>query len=116
MARLGVYSRPSALAKLDLRSAEGRLLSRVRADLTRHVGGDPSAVQRALIERITWLGLHIALMDRRTGADREMSERDGREYLSWVNSQSRLLRQLGLKGAPAPRRTLQDHLAGTTAA
>ena len=111
MARLSVYSRPSALAKLDLRSAEGRLLARVRSDLTRHVGGDPSAVQRALIDQIAMLQLHIAMMDARALEDGGLSARDGKQYLAWCNSAARLLRQLGLKGAPAPRRSLADHLA-----
>ena len=105
MSDLGPYSRPSALAKIDGRRREARLMRDLRAELVAHVGGKPSATQTALIERVCWLGLHIAMMDRRTAVRRAMTERDGREYLAWVNSQGRLLRQLGLKGAPAPRRT-----------
>ena len=111
MARLGVYSRPTALARLDMRSAEGRLLSRVRADLTAHVGGNPSAVQRALIDQIAMLQLHIAMMDARALRNGRLSERDGRQYLAWSNSAARLLRQLGMKGAAAKPRTLAEHLA-----
>jgi hypothetical protein len=39
------------LAKLDKRTKEGKALAELRDELTRHVGGAPSAVQRVLIER-----------------------------------------------------------------
>ncbi len=117
MPGIGPYSRASALAKLDGRTREARLMRELREELVAHVGGSPSATQTALIERIVWIGLHLALMDRRTAAGREMTERDSREYLAWANSQARLLRQLGFRAAPASRRSLQDHLAraGTAA-
>ena len=37
------------LAKLDRRTKEGKALAELRDELTRHVGGAPSAVQRVLI-------------------------------------------------------------------
>ncbi len=76
-----------------------------------HVGGRPSVTQTALIERVCWLGLHIAMMDRRTAEGRAMTEHDSRQYLAYTNSQGRLLRQLGLKDASPPRRALPDLLA-----
>lgn len=91
------------------------MLRAVRADLAAHVGGKPSAVQRALIDQAAMLQLHVAAMDRKA-AEAEtcgcLSERDARQYLAWCNSLSRLLRQLGLKGAAAAPASLADHLAG----
>jgi hypothetical protein len=113
MARVSVYSRPTALAKMDLRSPEGRLLARVRGDLTRHVGGTPSAVQRALIDQAAMLQLHVAMMDARALGRGGLSARDARQYLAWANALSQLLRQLGLRGTPAPRRSPAEHMAGT---
>jgi hypothetical protein len=40
------------LAKIDGRTKESRLMAAARAELTRHVGGSPSSVQKALIERL----------------------------------------------------------------
>jgi hypothetical protein len=116
MPDIGPYSRPSVLAKLDGRTREAKCLRELRAALVAHVGGSPSATQSALIDQAAWLGLHIDLMNRRTAEGRAMTERDSREYLAWVNSQGRLLRQLGLRGTPAPKRSLAEHMAGAGAA
>ncbi len=112
MRPLGPYSR-SALANLDGRTKEARLLRDFRADLAAHVGGKPSATQAALIQQAAMLQLHIALMDRKAAEGAGgLSVRDGREYLAWANALSRLLRQLGTKGTAAAPPSLADHLAG----
>jgi hypothetical protein len=51
VAQIGPYSRPHMLAKIDGRTKESRLMAAARDELTRHVGGSPSHVQRVLIER-----------------------------------------------------------------
>ena len=51
----------------------------VVAELTRHVGGRPSAVQRLLIERAAKLHLRLALMDAQTEPGGGMSEKNARE-------------------------------------
>jgi hypothetical protein len=83
-----------------------------RARLVEHVGGKPSATQAALIDRATWLALHVAQLDRRTADSRAMTEHDSRTYLAWSNSLTRTLRELGMEGAatPAPP-DLRAHLA-----
>ena len=89
----------------------------VRAELTAHVGGNPSATQRALIERAAALTLHLTLLDAkllRTGG--AMTGHDSRQYLAWSNSLTRTLRELGLREAPRAAPTLQEYLAGTQAA
>jgi hypothetical protein len=62
---IGPDSRPYMLAKLDQRTREAALLRRVRADLTEHCGGQPSAVQRMLIERLAKVALRLDLYDRK---------------------------------------------------
>lgn len=86
-------------------------MRKIQRDLIAHVGGEPSAAQRILIEQAAQLRLHIALMDKRTAEGRELSERDARQYLAWANSLSKLLRHLGLKGVAARPRSLADHIA-----
>lgn len=112
MRPLGPHSRPNVLAKLDGRRREARLMQTVRDDLTRHVGGNPSAPQKALIDRAAWLSLHIALMDAKLlEGDGPLSERDSREYLAWSNSLTRCLRSLGMGEAPVEKTpSLADYL------
>ena len=70
-------------------------MARVRRELTEHLGGNPTAPQRILIDRAAALSLRIHLMDRESARSGEMSERNGRQYLAWHNSLTRLLRQIG---------------------
>lgn len=115
MPRLGPYSRASVLAKLDKRTREARLLAEVRADLTAHVGGSPSATQRRMIERAAWLSLHVAQLDAKAAEGGAMTPHDTRTYLAWSNTLTRLLRQLGMKGAAAKPRSLADHIGAAAA-
>jgi hypothetical protein len=100
--RIGAYSRPKAMAKLDGRTVEARLMRETRANLEKHVGGTPSAVQQALIEQAVQLRLRLAVMDSKFAQTGSQTEHDSRTYLAWANSYSRLLRLLGMKG-PAPK-------------
>ena len=112
---IGPYSRPDSLAKISGRTREGRIVRGVRADLIAHVGGRPSATQRVLIERAAMLTLRIACMDAKQ-TNGVLSEKDGREYLAWTNTLTRLMRQLGMKGAAERPRSLAEHIAGQAAA
>ena len=111
MNAIGPYCRSSTLAKIDGRTREARLMQTTRAELVAHVGGKPSATQRALIEQACQLALRIATMDRKFAETGEQTEHDSRVYLAWANTFSRLLRQLGLAAAPARVPTLQEYLA-----
>jgi hypothetical protein len=51
MAKIGPHSRPDKLQIVDGRLAEAKLMASVRAELTQHLGGKPSATQRILIDR-----------------------------------------------------------------
>ena len=103
MKQIGPHSRPGKLATIDGRRAEARLMRDIKADLVKHCGGTPSAVQCMLIEQAAMLSLRLHLMDRAAlSGDGVMSERNGRQYLTWANSLARLLRQLGLTAPPPP--------------
>jgi hypothetical protein len=78
-------------------------MARVRAELTEHLGGKPTAPQRILIDRAAALSLRLHLMDRESVRSGQMSERNGRQYLAWSNSLTRVLNQIGLTAAPAPK-------------
>src|SRR5690349_563313 len=103
--------RPKVAGKIDGRTWEAKLLKQTRTDLTAHVGGAPSAAQRALIDRIAWLTLNIAKIDRRTAERDGMSEHDSRTYLAWSNTMARTLVKLGLKGSAQRPPSLREHLA-----
>ena len=60
--QIGPYSRPHRLAKLDGRTREAALMRDTRARLIAHVGGSPSAVELALIERAAQLTLKVVLL------------------------------------------------------
>ena len=74
-------------------------MDKTRAELTAHVGGNPSHVQRTLIERAARLALYVEMMDARALESGGMTERDSRQYLAWSNSLTRTLERLGLKSA-----------------
>ncbi len=97
-----------------MRSKEGLLLRKVRAELTAHVG-TPSATQRIMIERAAVLSLQIAMLDAKHAAG-GLTSHDQREYLAWTNALTRLMRHLGQKGAAERAPTLRDHLAARAAA
>jgi hypothetical protein len=84
---------------MDGRTWEAKLLHEVRRDLIAHCGEAPSATQRALIDRATWLTLYVARIDRRTAEGGSMTEHDSRVYLAWSNSLARTLAKIGLKGS-----------------
>lgn len=84
---------------LSAKSWEYRLLQKTRDELSRHLGGNPSATQRVLIERAAWLTVYIAKQDAQTQAGGAfMSEHASRQYLAWSNSLVRTMKALGLRG------------------
>jgi len=96
---------------IDGRSREGRFLRAYERQLTEHVGGKPSIVQRALISRASRLALHLELMDERSLAgDHVFTTHDHLHYVSWSNSLTRLLARLGLTPAAAPQPTFEQAL------
>lgn len=108
-------SSPVVLAKLDQRTREARLMRETRADLVRHVGGNPSVTQKLLIDQACQLTLRLALMDRKLAEAGDQSEHDIRTYTTWCNALTRTLVRIGLKGAPERVPTLKDYLASRAA-
>jgi hypothetical protein len=104
------YSRRAELSKLDQRTREARLMRETRAELVQHCGGRPSVTQSALIEQLVQIKLRLCVMDRKFAETGAQTDHDSRVYLAWTNSFARLLRQLGLQAAPAPRQSLADRL------
>jgi hypothetical protein len=94
--RIKPYSPTHMLAKLDRRTKEARLLEEVRADLIRHIGGQPTVTQRHVIERCAWLSLRVALLDRKM-ATGSFSPHDNREFLACSEALTKLLAKLGFK-------------------
>lgn len=91
-------SRTVTMAKVDGRSAFGRLIRQVRSDLIQHVGGKPTAVQRMLIERAATLTGYLARLDGDALSPAGMSDLRRREYLAADGSLRRTLREIGLEG------------------
>jgi len=108
--RVGPYSKRGALAMMDGRSREALFMRARRHELTAHIGGSPTVVQAALIERCAWLSLRVALLDEKMVAS-ELTDHDNRAYLARSNSLARALKLLGVKGVEARPPTLQEALA-----
>ena len=73
-------SRTVTMAKVDGRSAFGRLIRQVRSDLIQHVGGKPTAVQRMLIERAATLTGYLARLDGDALSPAGMSDLRRRDF------------------------------------
>ncbi len=103
--RIGAYSGGSALARVDLRTREGRFLQAIQQELTEHVGGQPNAAQQLLIRLASIKALRIALMADHVLSQESISERDDRQFLCWANSLRRDLDVLGLtrQASSSPR-------------
>src|SRR4051812_4062315 len=102
-----VIDRGAVGGLIDGRSREGRYLRAYERQLVEHVGGNPSIVQRALIQRAARLALHLELMDERSLAgDHIFTTHDHLHYVSWSNALARLLTRLKLHPAAEPQTSL----------
>jgi hypothetical protein len=115
MPKVRPYSGPRVLQNIDGRTKEGRLLRDTRAELIAHLGGKPSATQKALIDRAAMLTLHVALLDQKTLGGGSMTTHDCNQYLAWNSALAKLYRLLGLKGAVAAPPSLSAYVAGRAA-
>jgi len=101
--------------RLDGRTREAKAAKLFEAELVRHVGGSPSATQAALIAQATQIQMRLSAMDEAFAERGDQSAHDSRVYLSWANSLSRLMRQIGLKGGAAKGPSLSEYIAGRAA-
>jgi hypothetical protein len=83
-------------------------MRRVRAELTAHVGGNPSAVQRALIERAVILSLRVAQIDAKILSGDGLTLHDSNFALAWNNALRRTLAALGVEPAAARPPSLDE--------
>src|SRR3954452_3274407 len=98
--RLGPYSRKlqrGAIGDLvDGRSAEGRFIRNLEAELTAHVGGSPTITQRLLIDRIIKVRLQLDALDDKLAA-RDWTAHDQRTYGALLNAYRLTARELGVQ-------------------
>jgi hypothetical protein len=109
--RLGPHSRMLSRGTISGRSREGRYIKTVSAQLTEHIGGSPSAAQRMLIARLARVMLRLELFDEKMAAGKPFTDLDGRIYNSLLNSFRLLLREVGIRAAPAPTKSLAEIIA-----
>ena len=86
---------------IDGRSREGRYLRHCEVELTKHVGGNPSFVQKLLITRAARAMLRLQLLDEKM-EDGSWSDHDARTFGGLNNALRLALRELGVKAAEAP--------------
>ena len=114
--KIGPYSWPTTLAKVDGRTKAAGLMKMVREDLLEHVGGKPTVVQKMLIERAAVLSLRLATLDQKIIDDGHFTEHDSNHAIAWQNSLTRVLVALGVKGEAAPAiSSLAEYLNGRAA-
>jgi hypothetical protein len=85
----------------------------VRADLIAHVGGNPTIVQKMLIDRAAILSLRLAMADARIIDDR-LTQFDNCQLIAWQNALTRTLVALGVHGEASrglPPQTVPEILA-----
>jgi len=109
--QVGPYSRPSALAKLDGRTAAGRFVKAIQTELAEHVGA-PNAAQSLLIKLASFKALRIALMADQVLTAEAIHERDDRQIISWCNSLRLDLQVLGIEGRGDAPPVLEAYLEG----
>lgn len=113
--RLGPYSRRlhrGAVGDLyDGRSAEGRFVRDLEAQLIAHVGGTPSITQKLLIDRLIKIRLQLDALDAKLAGAKNWTPHDGRTHGGLMNAFRLTARELGLKATAAKPPTLAEHLA-----
>lgn len=96
----GAYAR-------KLRPAEEEERRLFEAELTEHVGGDPSAAQKVLIRRCGYLEIRLRCAERALKGGMGIPSE---HVLSWVNAQRLLLVALGLERKARKAPVLADYL------
>jgi hypothetical protein len=107
--KLSVYSR-RPLAAVDARTLEARREKALVAELTAHIGGDPSVVQRLLIARAARFAVIVELMERKIIEKGTPGDLEGRQVLAYANSLRQVLAMLGLERASDRPATLKGYL------
>ena len=118
--KIGPYSRRlrrgaiGGLIEIDGRSAEGRFIRHLEAELTAHVGGNPTIVQRLLIERLIKIRCQLDRLDEKL-AGGGWTDHDSRTYGGLLNAYRLTARELGLKATAVKTPSLAELLAHAAA-
>ena len=97
--RPGPFSRRVLATIVSGNSADGYFVRAYVRELTEHIGGKPTIVQRRLIERAAMLALHLLKFDQRAHRVGELSDRSMRDYLAAHNSLTRTLQAIGVQAS-----------------
>jgi hypothetical protein len=94
--KVGPFSRDRSLSTLDKRTKAGRILRSTLADLTAHVGGDPSAAEALLIQSAALKATRLFLLSEKLLNGAEIGADGDHHALAWLNSMRQDLTALGL--------------------
>jgi hypothetical protein len=92
--KLGVHWKAHALWKIDRRTKQAAYLRRVREELNRHIGANPSIIDKMLVDRACMLSLRLVQIDRMILEERPLTDIDTRMAVSWQNALVRTLNSL----------------------
>ena len=94
----------------DGRSADARLLRRIRTSLEDRIAGKPTAMQAALIDQVCWLTLYLTRLNEKALANGGLHESaDAHMFIDYSNSRTAALSQLHLDTIAAPADWSQVH-------
>ena len=96
----------------DGRSADKVFIRQIREELAAHIGGSPSLVQQALIDRAAWLRLHLRRMDQAALETGGMTDHRTKQYIVAIRAYSQLLAALDVQSPDKPPLTLASYLNG----
>jgi len=105
------YSRAKTVGRVDQRTRQAKLMRRVRDELTAHLGGAPTNIQKLMIERCVWLSLRLGMFDEMIAKGEEFTIHDSNYYIAWSNSLVRTLGKLGINEQPASVTAPSKHSA-----
>ena len=111
--RIGPYSAPTRIAKVDRRTREGKVMREIAQVLREHVG-NPTVPQEMLIETTAFLWVQVNLLAPKVMEGTAPSDFGDRQLLSYINQMRRNLETLGLTAPAQQVPTLGKYLEGKT--
>jgi hypothetical protein len=95
--RLGPYSKATSLTAIDGRCRAARQIREFTAELVKHLGGNPTAAQRVLVNAAAVKHAKMVMLADKILADSELDlDLATRTFLAWSNSLRRDLEAIGL--------------------
>ena len=109
--RIGPYSAPTRIAKVDRRTREGKVMREIAQALRDHVG-NPSVPQEMIIETTAFLWVQINLLAPKVMEGTAQSDHGDRQVLSYINQLKRNLEVLGIASPMQQVPTLGKYFEG----